>query len=158
MPVVVYGLIPAGGFYFILFLKILICRCLSWTSDIFPNINKLVSVLILPPVKQRYSTRSAYLTGFPDLLFKWSYNILQIGTCTNMRLYTTHFLPVLGPRAGCNMEKSKVCWYACLCAQTSAMWKHLRNSHAVSCQDLVILVWQGPSMGTREKHKKCLKR
>lgn len=158
MPVVVYRLTPAGRFYFKLPVlpKILICCGVSCISDIFPSINKQVSVLICYLSSQHCSTRTAYLTGFADLLFKCSHNILQIKTRTNMRLYTTHFIPALRPRAGCSSGKTRGLLVCMPVQPNSCNVKASEKSHAVSCQDLVILVWQGPSVGTRDKHKKCL--
>lgn len=142
MAVVIYRLIPAGGFYFKLFsyyLKILICCSLSWISDIFLNSNScLCSPFHLS--SQHCSTHTAYLMAFGDFLFKCSRNILQIRTCTSMRLYSTHFLPALGPRAGCNSGKI-ICLFVYLAVwPNSCDVKSYEKSHAVSCQDLVFLV------------------
>lgn len=66
-----------------------------------------------------------------------------------------HFLLAPGPRAGCSSGKPKVCWYTRLYGQTLVFQKHLRR--AILCHvKSWSLLFDWPSAGTREKHKKCL--
>lgn len=57
-----------------------------------------------------------------------------------MRLYTTHFLPALGPGAGCSSGKIKGLLVCMAVWPNSCDVKTSEKSHAVSCQQLVFLV------------------
>lgn len=124
MPVVVYRLIPAGGFYFELFpyyLKFLICCSLSWISDIFPNINSgvcahlatcQVSIVVhaLPTSRGLEICYLNVLITFFKLkhVLTWDYV-----SRTSYQLWDIELEVAV--------EKSKVCWYAWLCDQTLVM-------------------------------------